>query len=148
MYTTKLSEIMTPNPATVNSDDNFEIVDYLFNNNDFHHLPVVDADSKLVGIVSKSDYLTLCDSFSIFKSKISEAQNHRLFKSILVKDVMQKNIAKLNPEHSVMIAAGFFKENLFHAIPVVDAENKLVGIVTTFDLLNLAYAEPGVSSKV
>ncbi len=142
MNNTKLSEIMTTNVVTASPDDNLETLVKVFKNNDFHHLPVIDENQKLVGILSKSDYLMLCDSMSIFKNKYEEKQNNRFFKSMLIKDVMRKDIAKLKPENTVMIAAGFFRENLFHAVPIVDKEDKLLGIVTTFDLLNLAFKEP------
>lgn len=142
MHTTKLSEIMTTALVTIKQDDSFELVDSLFKNNDFHHLPVVDDDGKLVGILSKSDYLALCDSFSFFSSGASEKRNERLFNAVLAHDVMQKKIATLKPDSTAMMAAGFFKENLFHAIPIIDDQNKLVGLVTTFDLLNLAFSEP------
>lgn len=141
MDNTKLSEIMTTELVTVKSNDTFNVVDDIFKHNGFHHLPVIDEAGKLVGILSKSDYLTLCNSFSYLNTQFSEKQNQRLFSSILVKEIMQKNIAKLKPDDTAVIAAGFFKENLFHAIPVVDNEDGLLGLVTTFDLLNLAFSE-------
>ena len=142
MFDTKLSEIMTTDLITVQPDDRMEKVDEIFSNNEFHHLPVVDEQNKLIGMLSKSDYLMLCNSFTIFNTRIAREQNKRLFSSMLVKEIMQKNIAKLHPDSTVMLAVGFFKENLFHAIPVVDKEDTLVGIITTFDLINLAYSLP------
>jgi CBS domain-containing protein len=141
MYNKKLSEIMTTNLVTASPGDTIEVVEKIFKNNDFHHLPIIDSDRKLVGILSKSDYLMMCDSLTIFQNVKKESQNKRFFHSILIKDVMRKNIAKLKPDNTVMIAVGFFRENLFHAVPIVDDENRLLGIVTTFDLLNLAFSD-------
>ena len=141
MYNKKLSEIMTTNLVTASPGDTIEVVEKVFKNNDFHHLPIIDSDRKLVGILSKSDYLMMCDSLTIFQNVKKETQNKRFFHSILIKDVMRKNIAKLKPDNTVMIAVGFFRENLFHAVPIVDDENRLLGIVTTFDLLNLAFSD-------
>ena len=53
MNNTKLSEIMTTNIVTVGPNDSMELVENIFNNNKFHHLPVVDEDEKLLGILSK-----------------------------------------------------------------------------------------------
>ncbi len=145
MFDTKLSEIMTTDLITVGPEDRMEKVDEIFKKHEFHHLPVVDETNKLVGMLSKSDYLTLCNSFTIFNTRIAHEQNKRLFASMLVKEIMQKNTAKLQPENNVQIAVGFFRENLFHAIPIVDEENNLVGLVTTFDLINLAFSAPSVS---
>ena len=60
-------------------------------------------------------------------------------RSLLVKEVMSKQVATLGPEDTLELAAGFFRENMFHALPVVDEDNMLIGIVTTYDLLNYAY---------
>ena len=141
MYDTKLSEIMTTAIVTVTPEDTLETVGRIFKNNSFHHLPVIDENQNLLGILSKADYLTLCDSMSFFQKGSGVAPSNRMFKSILVKDVMSKNIARLKPDNTVMVAAGFFKENLFHAIPIVDDNSKLVGIVTTFDLINFAFSK-------
>lgn len=141
MHTTRLSEIMTKDLITVKPNDRFNIVDKLFKQYNFHHLPVVDEHDKLVGILSKSDYQTLSSSFSIFNIQRSEKENQRLFSSILVQDVMCKKITKLNPNDTVQHAANHFKVNLFHAIPIVDDEDKLLGMVTTLDLINLAFLE-------
>lgn len=133
---------MTQDLILIHPNDTFERVDKIFKEHNFHHLPVVDEQQKLVGILSKSDYLTLCDSFSHFNTPGAQTQNKKVFTAMLVGDVMEKNIARLKPNHTVMATAGYFRENLFHAIPVVDEQQKLVGLVTTFDLINLAYSSP------
>ena len=53
---TKVSQAMTPNPVTVNSDTDIEQVAALMVEKNFHTLPVVD-DGRLVGIVGKEDVL-------------------------------------------------------------------------------------------
>ena len=146
MQQVKLSAIMSTDLVTVFPTDTLDRVTKIFNENNFHHLPVVNEHKKLVGILSKSDYLMLCDSMSFFKGSKGEGQNKRFFKSMLVQDVMRKNIAKLKPDNTVMVAVGFFKENLFHAIPIVDDNEKLLGIVTTFDLINFAFKEPFIQT--
>ncbi|MEZ4980721.1 MAG: CBS domain-containing protein [Saprospiraceae bacterium] len=47
-------------------------------------------------------------------------------------------IVNLRPEDPASFAARIFGENLFHALPIVES-GKLVGIVTTFDLLKMAF---------
>jgi acetoin utilization protein AcuB len=48
---------------------------------------------------------------------------------------MTTGIAKLEPTDKINVAMEIFKENLFHAIPVV-LDEKLVGIITTYDILS------------
>ena len=147
MLDTTLATIMSSDLITLRPDDNMDKVDELFRMNNIHHLPVVDESEKLVGMISKSDYLHLCDSMSLFTKKMEVERNHRLFRSILVEDVMSRQVACLSSTDTVRLAAGFFRENLFHAIPIVDEKEKLVGIVTTFDMLNFAFREPALIWK-
>jgi CBS domain-containing protein len=56
MVATKVANAMTPDPITVNSDNDIEKVAGLMVEKNYHTLPVVD-DGKLVGIVGKEDVL-------------------------------------------------------------------------------------------
>ena len=142
MLDTKLSTIMTSDLLTIRPEDSMDKVDELFRSHNFHHLPVVDEAGKVAGMISKADYLHLCDSMSLFSKKMEIVKNNRLFRSILVEDVMSRQVATLRKDDTVRLAAGYFRENLFHAIPIVDESDQLVGIVTTFDMLNFAFREP------
>ena len=134
-----IKEIMTREVITVSPTDNMTVVDEIFKKNNIHHVPVIDKNGKVVGLISSTDYNKLQNTFTFFINDKSEAYNKAIMRSLLVEDVMTKHIATLQNDSTVMVAAGIFNENLFHAIPVVDKQGKLEGIVTTFDLLNYAY---------
>jgi CBS domain-containing protein len=140
LHDIKLSQIMTTNVKTVHPDDTMEAVQNIFEHNTFHHVPVV-KDGNAVGIISRSDYDKLCHSFTLFNHKSSERYNDGLMKSLLVIEVMSTQLATLNEDDTILTAAAFFRENLFHAIPIVNSEKVFVGIVTTYDLLNYAFKE-------
>jgi len=53
---TKVSQAMTPDPVTVKPDTDLEVVAALMVDNNFHTIPVVEAE-KLVGVVGKEDIL-------------------------------------------------------------------------------------------
>jgi len=146
-YNTPLSEIMTKDLVTVGPDDTLEVVDYIFNNNSFRHLPVVDADGKILGIISKSDYLLLCNRMTLFGEEQQQEKNLRFLRTLLSSEVMSEQIAKLSPDAKVSVAAGLFRENLFHAIPVVTEGDILVGLISTVDLINYAYDQPALNFK-
>jgi CBS domain-containing protein len=137
-----VSQVMTTEVISVRPDDTMEMVHRIFHTTDIHHLPVVDESGKVVGIVSKSDYYSISNAFPLFRPDLRDAANERLFRSLLVDDVMTRQVATLFPDDSIAVAAGFFKENLFHAIPIVDRQGKLLGILTTFDLLNFFFSQP------
>lgn len=137
---TRIGSIMTTNVIAVHPNDMMEKVQSIFRKSNIHHVPVTDG-GKVVGIISHSDYLRLQNTFTLFKTKQSDHYNDVIMQSMLVKEIMTKQVAKLTPDDTVEIAAGFFRENLFHALPVVDSEGKLVGILTTYDLLNFAFSD-------
>ncbi|MCO6476762.1 MAG: CBS domain-containing protein [Phaeodactylibacter sp.] len=137
--TTTVGQIMSTPVITVSPDDTMSKVQDIFRMNNIHHIPVVDK-GKVVGIISKSDYYRLLHGFTLFKTEKSNEYNDAIMRSLLVGEVMTKQVATLNPEDSLEMAAGFFRENLFHALPVVD-KGTLIGIVTTFDLITYAFSE-------
>jgi len=138
--TTKVGAVMTTEVITVGPNDTMDKVQDIFRKHNIQHVPIVDQ-RKVVGMVSKADYLKLLHGFTLFRTNKSEEYNDAIMRSLLVKEVMTRQVATLRPEDSVELAAGFFRENYFHALPVIDKEMNLVGIVTTYDLLNYAFSD-------
>ena len=138
---TPIKNLMTTDVVTIRPNDLMMVAKEVFDTNSFHHIPVVDEDEQLVGIISRHDYNKMLTTFSVFKNSKADVANRKFMMSMLVKDVMTKHVAKLHPEDPITVALGIFKENLFHALPIVDDENKVVGMLTTFDMLTYAYDE-------
>jgi len=126
-----VSSLMSGTVISVVQHDTIKKVEQLFKENRIHHLPVVE-DGKLVGIVSKSDYLFFKRGFN------DETTDNRIdefrMKTRTVKDIMTTGIARLEPSDRIGVAVEVFKENLFHAIPIVE-DGDLVGMITTFDII-------------
>jgi acetoin utilization protein AcuB len=135
---TLVADVMTKKVIVIEPDETMDAVQDLFRKNNIHHLPVVEH-GRVTGMVSYTDYLKLLHGFTLFKTRKSDEYNDAILRSLLVKEVMTKQLATLKPEDTLEMAAGFFRENLFHALPVVDDDNMLVGIITTYDLINYAY---------
>jgi acetoin utilization protein AcuB len=133
-----VGQVMTKDVYIVNPDTTFDKVEEIFAAHDFHHLPVVE-DGTLVGIISKSDLLLLSNAFPLDDAERRRERNEALFSRILAGEIMTRQVVRLRPEMSVPVAVGIFLENLFHAMPVVDEEGTLMGILSTLDLLRLAY---------
>ncbi|MFK8104516.1 MAG: HPP family protein [Saprospiraceae bacterium] len=135
----EVQTLMTSPVKTVSPLNVMTVVSDIFETHNFHHLPVVEEDGTLVGMLTKHDYNIILSSLTIFKTEWAALDNERFKKSIQVKDVMTKSVVKLHPEDSISKAAAIFKENLFHALPIVDDQNRVVGILSTFDLMNWAF---------
>ena len=126
-----VSTIMTPDPITISPNNPISKVESIFLNHKIHHIPVV-SNNKLVGLVSKADYLL----FKHDTNDHDEQKNEEIrMDRHLVEEIMTTGIAKLEPTAKISIALAIFKENIFHSIPIVD-QDRLVGIVTTYDIIS------------
>ncbi len=133
-----LSEIMTPMPVTVESNTALTEISRVFEENAFHHIPVVDGGS-LVGIISRQDFLRFEHALSIDWS--GRMQLPGTFQDFVAGDFMTEYPLSLAPDDTVGLAADIFLSNKFHAVPIIEDE-MLVGIVTAHDLIAYAYASP------
>lgn len=133
-----LSSIMTTDLIVVNPKDKVKEVAAVFQKHNIHHIPVVSGMHQLEGLISKSDLLKISHGWSLFRNLQEDTYNSALYESLLAQDIMTRAVAKLEPQDTVEMALGIFKENLFHALPIV-LNGRLVGIVTTYDLLQYAF---------
>ena len=127
-----ISDIMVTDLITVETNDSIETVSKIFGKHNIHHLPVVE-DGMLIGMVSKTDYLFFSKGFGgdLYDQYIEKIRQ----KNYTAKDIMTAKLATLEPEDRINVALEVFRTNRFHALPVVK-EGKIVGIVTTFDVID------------
>jgi len=140
--TISVKQLMTTDLTTLGPNDNLNKVDQVFSTHKFHHIPIVNKEGQILGIISRTDFYKLEDSFTIFNTAEARNSNASLFQSLFTREIMTKQLVTLKSEDTTIMAMGMFKENLFHALPIVDDTNKLLGLLTTFDLLTYAYNEP------
>jgi CBS domain-containing protein len=125
---------MTTELVTVHLNTSMLQIKEYFETNHFHHLPVLDDDGKVMGMISRLDYNMILDHFTVFGVAKAERTNERFLGALVAKDILSGKVVKIDAEDSIEEAVRIFLENLFHALPVLD-RGKLVGIVTTYDLL-------------
>jgi acetoin utilization protein AcuB len=135
-----VSTIMTTKLITVSPSDSLTVVKEIFDNNNFHHIPVVRY-KELVGMVSKSDFLLITHS-----PLESNPIDNDILSKHLVEEIMTKRLATIEPEDQIGTAAEVLLSNMFHSVPVVK-DGELVGLVTTFDIINYAIHEAYPNSK-
>lgn len=120
---------MTKDVITISKYAPLSQVKEIFDNHKIHHIPVTESN-ELVGMISKSDYLFFLNG----EHDLYSGYGPYRLKTHKVKDIMTKGVAWLEPTDKLSVALTVFKENLFHAIPIVE-NGKLVGIVTTLDIV-------------
>jgi CBS domain-containing protein len=131
-----VGEVMTRQVVTLNEEDNLEMVAAGLERFRFHHLPVVDG-RKLVGILSQRDMLrhSVADQN---RNPLDRARERRYLEQTFVRDIMRTRLVTAHPEEPVSMAAKRMLEMRFGALPVVDGEGNLLGIITENDVVRLA----------
>lgn len=123
---------MSTNLITVNTTNNLVEAERLFNENSIRHIPVVSGED-IIGMLSLTDLLrvSFVDTYGSDESDVDTA----VYNMLTIEQVMVKNIVSVSSTQTIKEVAEILAKNEFHALPVVD-DDKLVGIVTTTDLLN------------
>ncbi len=129
-----VSEIMVTKLHTVLPTDNLSLVHQIFEEHNIHHIPVVRG-TQLVGIVSKTDYLKIMHKARIGDPEKAALEDAEMLKEHTVEELMTKHVVKIYTDDKIGVAAEIFLTNYFHAVPVLNQDEQLVGIVTTYDVL-------------
>lgn len=110
------------------------------------HLPVIETDGRLVGIVTDRDIRSALP-YEFFKKHPSKREKEK-FSKLQMKDIMSKNPITISPTYTIQDALLMIQDAKVGALPVVDEENRLTGIISVRDLLRafinvLGIGEPG-----
>ena len=114
--------------------------------NNIRHLPVVEENNALIGIVTDRDIRSALP-YELFK-KDNFAKEKEKISDLKVKDIMAKDPFTISPLHTIQDALLLVQEKRVGAFPVVDEQGKLKGILSVRDLLRtftnvLGIGEPG-----
>ncbi|SFZ93666.1 CBS domain-containing protein [Flaviramulus basaltis] len=126
-----ISMIMTEPVITLKKNDSLEKAEHLFKKHHIRHIPVVTGN-VVVGMLSYTDLLRL--SFSDLDDNLDGDTDALVYNMFTIKQVMKSSIVTVPSSKSIKEVAEILATKEFHALPIVD-NNKLVGIVTTTDLI-------------
>jgi CBS domain-containing protein len=126
-----ISSLMSKEVITLNLSDSLYSAEKRMKINHIRHMPVVDGDN-LIGLLSLSDLQRI--SFIDAYSK-EGTEDTPVYNMLSIKDMMIKNPLTAKPDTTILEVSKLLASKEFHSLPVVD-KDKLVGIITTTDLLN------------
>lgn len=112
---------MSAHPVTIRSDADYKSALKLMAEHDLHHVPVLDGHRKLVGIVAERDLLL--------------AASQHLASTIEVGEVMHRDVATATRDMPIAEAATLMVDRRIGGLPVVDAEQQVIGVITETDIL-------------
>jgi len=125
----QVKDVMTSEPLTVGEHTPLEVVDAIFEEHDFNGIPIVDANDRLMGMITKLDLLR---AFAFTKRIVT---SH--YDTIMVQAASQFMTRKMHifdPESPLPKVLYKMIETGHKSFPVVENE-RVVGIIAREDIL-------------
>lgn len=127
-----VKSIMTKEVTSVFLTDSIDHVIRTLDRADFDHLPVVDNETNLLGIISKTDlYRKL---LSLSQNTSGHTYTEKTLFSTLAEEIMTTLPITVSQNDSIKDATTLLLTSDVHALPVI-YDGKLIGIVTTKDII-------------
>lgn len=133
---------MTPNPFTLQPRDTLAALYDLMDNHRVRHVPIVDGEGELVGLLTHTD-LAMSALGSV--SELPLSQERDLLQRRRIREVMVTELETVEPETPLAEAAATLFENKIGCLPVVEG-NRLVGILTESDFVRRFVEESAKTS--
>ncbi|MCA8965945.1 MAG: CBS domain-containing protein [Planctomycetes bacterium] len=125
-----IKDCMSRDPRGVRTTDRLDAAARVLWEQDCGFVPVLDAVGGLIGVVTDRD---LC---------MASYTQGRALAEIPVLSVMSRQVRAVRPDDGVTAAMAAMQDLQVHRLPVVDVHGRLVGILSTNDLVREAAARP------
>jgi acetoin utilization protein AcuB len=128
----KVKDVMRTSVVTLHASDDLGVADDVMKMGRIRHLPVIDGQRRVVGIVTQRD---------LYKAAISsvlgftKTKAHEWLGKINVSDVMTTGVTTVDMEAGVVEAVDKMLSKKFGCLPVTDQDGCLVGLLTESDCL-------------
>jgi CBS domain-containing membrane protein len=125
-------DLMSAEVVTLGRDETLDIADRIMHLGRIRHMPVVDDEGHLCGLVSQRDLFrgALASALGMARSAQS-----RLLGALLVREVMCASPITTTADTPLGDAAAIMLRRKIGCLPVVDGDNRLVGIITEADFV-------------
>lgn len=146
---------MSRNPVVVRPDTPLNEAIQILAEKRISGLPVVDADDRLIGVISETDlmwqetgatppaYIMLLDSVIYLENPARyERELHKALGQT-VGEAMTQDPVTVTPDKPLREAAQLMHERSIHRLPVLDDSGKVAGILTRGDIIRYMAAHQG-----
>jgi len=145
IYKQTAKDIMTRRVETLRERDTIHYALSIMAENDVSAIPVISADGKCMGMISQRDIIVEAREKDVEDAERSSNRASHLLSfgavsldeltNERVDDMMSDKVIKVHEDDAVTdIADTMLKHNIHH-IPVVADDDRLVGIISTMDIL-------------
>lgn len=132
-----VKDFMTRKVLTIAPNMTLPDAHIMMMHNKVRRLPVVKND-RVVGIVTRGDVREASPSDA---TSLSIWEMNYLISKIKVKDIMTPDPVTISPEATFGEAAKLMLDKKISALPVVEGDGKLVGIITESDIFRIIAKE-------
>ena len=151
----KVEDIMTEQMVCLSEQDKLAEAMKVMQKGRFRHLPVVDKEMKLLGIISDRDILRHLPMLSrqqkiksnVFRSRLFDVDPEHSSLELPLSRVMSSHVFHVLPSCSFYEAIKMLDENEISCLPVVDEEQKIQGIITVTDVMRGLLAACTLTAK-
>jgi CBS domain-containing protein len=130
--------LMTYHVFTVGPDDDLQALYDLMASRHVRHVPVVDREGKVVGLVTERD---LARSALGSQDELPLSMQREVLRRRKIREIMATEVDTVEADEDLKAAAEMLIENKIGCLPVVDGR-RLVGILTESDFVR-NFAEKG-----
>lgn len=126
-----VEDVMSTDVFTLERNDKLSIADDVMKQKRIRHIPILDSDGQLSGIITQRDLFRgiLLRSLG-FGSRAEE----KMLESYSVKDAMKEDLITTTPDTPIADAARLMLSNKIGCLPVLDGE-RLVGLISEADFV-------------
>ena len=135
-----VNDVMTRDVISIGKYENVMTAADILSGRNISGLPVVDKEKKVMGIVTQADILSMVgvSRDHTFKDLLKHALGERLPErrvGDIVADVMTSQVLTTKPKATIAEVVQIMDEKKIRRLPVVDDENRLIGIISRADIL-------------
>ena len=138
----RVRDSMKTNVFTVRIDKKLLIAKEIMTWAHVRHVPVVDADGQLVGMISHRDLLGA--SIASIKTRIAHMEREQHLWSVPVREVMRHDVKTIQPDAPIQEEAQLMRVSKVGCLPVVE-HRRLIGVITESDLLGIVERLPDLN---
>lgn len=135
MTMSTVAELMTVDPLCLMRSSSLKDAHDLMRQKNVRHIPVIDESGQLAGMLTQK--IMIAKVMGLM-AQYGATALERKEKQLLVSELMATDFAAVTAEQSLAEVAEFFVSNRHGCLPVVDNDNKIIGILTSSDFVRLA----------
>lgn len=132
-----ISEVMTPKPTAIRRTATARSALATMLELDVRHLPVVNESHELVGMISDRDLRAMPSG----SREVEALVGRQVDLGAKVDTIMSADVMSVEADDDIIEALELMLEHRVGAVPVVNGEQRLVGIVSYLDVLRVLHRE-------